>query len=69
MLNLGDNIKFWTTKIIYYLLAISQAVFYFLKYRIYQAGIRWIHGDGSKNCCIVMLFYVLFIKIRELKND
>ena len=63
-----DNIELWTAKTIYYFLAISQVAFYFLKYPIYQAVIRWIHEDESKNCWMAVLLCVLFIKIQELKN-
>ena len=36
---------------------------------ISQAFIRWIDGDGSKNCCMVAFLYVFFIKSRELNNN
>ena len=43
--------------------------FTFLKYRIHQVVVKCIHGDGYKNCCMVMLFYELFIKNQELKTN
>ena len=68
-LDLVDNIKVWITKVSSYFLTISQTAFTFLKCRIHQAVVKWIHGDGYKNCCMVMLFYVLFIKSQELKTN
>ena len=43
--------------------------FTFLKCQICQAPVKCIHGDGYKNCCMVMLFYVLFLKSQELKTN
>ena len=51
--------------------------FTFLKCRTHQAVVKCINGDGYKNCCMVMLFYVLLfyvffsctIKNQELKTN
>ena len=64
-----DTIKVWTTKTSYYFLTISKAVFTFIISWIYQAVIRWIYGEGLTNCCMVVLFYILFMKSRELRNN
>ena len=63
-----DN-KLWTTKASHYFLTTSQAAFTFLTCRIHQAVIKWIHGDGSKNYYMVMLFDLPFIKGRVLENN
>ena len=63
-----DNNKVWTAKVSCYFLTISQTAYKFVKCWIHQAFVEYIHGDGYKNCCMVMLFYVL-VKSQELKAN